>query len=531
MGTIPKEWTFTSHCWFDDDRVAVATHQGDVLIIDNCELKKVLPRIFKASSPSAPPPAVWSLYSLGRGFAAGGDAGCFSLYERTYDQDYFQSYKKFDTPHKHRLVDLSVSPNEESLLCCYDNNELAHFNLVGVDIVDHEKPEEVQQAFQLLPIGFHSEAVTAVDVCIQKPIVVTASADKQIRIWNFVKHRVEIRQQFPEEALCVSCHPTGLRLLVGFKFKMCMYSVLVDTLHLCQEFPIKQCREVRFSNGGQYFAAVVVNRIFIFNAYSFEPIGHLTGHSSMVKSFTWARNDQAIISAGFEGAIYEWKIDTCKRNETVEYTCKALTFSAVRYDDVNQLVIAVGCRKVAENGLPEGEVTLRVLKLGGVHDQDAPRSIANLGIVESKPSHNRSQTGEIALSTRAQTLFVGTPAGELHVYSWPMKRGNAVPDNVIELHNGEISFVHLTLDERYLLTVGEDGCMFIFDVDVLLEGKAPPRRSFNYSTFDDVAFVLQHDIDEKNREILTLQGSFSFVPTRPRVSVAYLKAPFPKRRH
>ena len=550
LDPLPKktEYHFTCQAWFDDEKLAAGTQEGDVLIIDNTELKRVLPNVFGHLShpPSSSPnkrtsdepedlhgphsdsantglntlAAVWTIYSVGRGFACGGENGNFTLYERTYDSDYFQCYKRFATPHPHRIIDITVSPNEETLLCCYANNELVHFCLANVDIMDHEKPEEIAHAFRLLPVGFHSDDVTAFDVCIQKSILITASMDKHVRVWNFIKKRLEIRKQFQEEVLSLSCHPTGTRLLLGFKYRMCMYNILADNLHPCQEFPIKQCREVRFSHGGHYFAAVVVNRIFIFNAYSFDPVSHLTGHSSMVKSFCWSKSDQTIISAGFEGAIFEWKTDTCKRQEGSEYTCKAISYSAVCYDEATQQVVAVGSHnKVAESETrtAEGDITLRVVKLSDTQEQEPPRSIAHLGSLNSqergtssKHNHGRAQTSEVAISTHAGALFVGTPVGELQIFSWPMKQSTTpiAPDLILDIHQGEILFVVLSTDEKYLFTVGEDGCLLMFDVDTLLDNKVPAgRRTFNYSIFDDVALVLHQDIDDKNREASALQVS------------------------
>eukprot|EP01062_Namystynia_karyoxenos_P059978 TRINITY_DN513_c0_g3_i1.p1 TRINITY_DN513_c0_g3~~TRINITY_DN513_c0_g3_i1.p1 ORF type:complete len:1398 (+),score=599.25 TRINITY_DN513_c0_g3_i1:85-4194(+) len=519
---VPKRTTrdyhFTTHSWFDDDRLCVGTEEGDILVIDGGELKKVIANIFGTMGQN--PYAVWTISCVGRGFVCGGEGGEFAVYERTYDAEYFQCYKHFTTPGRKRIIDISISPNEENLICCYENNELALFSLANVDVMDHDKEEEVAQAFRNLPVGFHCDVITGFDVCIQKSIIVTTSMDRTIRVWNFLKKRLEIRKECEEEALTVSVHPTGTRILVGFKPRMCMYNVLIDDLHMCQEFPIKQCREVRFSNGGQLFAAVVVNRIFIFDAYTFEALGHLTGHSSMVKSFSWVKNDTAIVSCGFEGAVYEWKTDNCKRNESNEYVHKSIAFSTVCYDDASQLVTAVGSHKVADPpNTPEGEVSLRVLKLNEEPSQIV-KTVIRLGTAENKHTHTRSHTREVALSVSAQCLFAGTPSGQLLVYRWqPKGSGSSIPaepDITLDLHRGELWFLTLSLDDRYLFTVGEDKCCFMFDVESLLTdarsagpGAAPRKQTFNYNLFDDVAFVLHQDIDDRLQKIHALQTQLS----------------------
>eukprot|EP01062_Namystynia_karyoxenos_P059976 TRINITY_DN513_c0_g1_i1.p1 TRINITY_DN513_c0_g1~~TRINITY_DN513_c0_g1_i1.p1 ORF type:complete len:1380 (+),score=595.80 TRINITY_DN513_c0_g1_i1:88-4140(+) len=508
-----KDYRFTSHSWFDDDRLVVGTEEGDALIIDGAELKKVIHSVYGSGIKAG----VAVIQSVGRGFVAGGDGGAFAVYERTYDNEYFQPYKTLRTPDRHRIIDISISPGEENLVCCYDNNSLALFNLANIDIMDHEKPDDVAQAFPRLPIGFHHDTITGMDVCIQKPIVVTTSLDKTIRVWNFFRKKVEIRKECDDEALTVSVHPTGTRILVGFKPRMCMYNVLVDDLHLIQEFPIKQCREVRFSHGGQYFAAVVVNRIFLFDSYTFEAIGHLTGHSSMVKSFAWMRNDAGLVSVGFEGAVYEWRTETCKRNETNEYVHKSLAFSAVCWDEASQLVATVGCSKVAEPpDTAEGEVALRVLKLAPAEQGHIPvKATIRLGMAEAKISHTRNHTRELALSPSAQSLFVGSPSGQLLVFKWPMKLSSPTcppePELALDVHQGEVWFLVLSTDEKYLFTVGEDRCLFMFDVESLLtDGRQPVRKqTFNYTLFDEVAYVLQQDIDERVRDMSALQVMLS----------------------
>lgn len=48
------------------------------------------------------------------------------------------------------------------------------------------------------------------DVCIQKSIVVTSALDKVVRVWNYLKKQLEVVKAFEEEALSMSCHPTGV---------------------------------------------------------------------------------------------------------------------------------------------------------------------------------------------------------------------------------------------------------------------------------------------------------------------------------
>lgn len=50
------------------------------------------------------------------------------------------------------------------------------------------------------------------------------------------------------------------------------------------QIPIKGCRDVCFSNGGQYFAAINGITLSIFNTYTCECVGNLRGHNGKVRS-------------------------------------------------------------------------------------------------------------------------------------------------------------------------------------------------------------------------------------------------------
>ncbi len=73
---------------------------------------------------------------------------------------------------------------------------------------------------------------------------------------------------------------------------------------------------------------------------------------------------------------------------------------------------------------------------------------------------------------------------------WPLPE-NAQPYQRYEIHQGEVLFVRLSTDERYLYTMGDDNTLFMFDVEIIVEGRPVSRKSFNYSVFDDVLHILQ----------------------------------------
>jgi cilia- and flagella-associated protein 57 len=547
---------FSCHCWYDEEKVIAGTEEGDLLIFENSELKKTLKSVHGEAY------AITAVAPVARGIVACGEGGMVSVFERTLDDNvYFRVLKQFNpvsfmtaamssgngelstnqhqggsSSHHHtsqsnshqqlslftaRIVDVSVAPKEEQLVILYNNNVISTVSLESMEIVRTTAAAaaamgnnaddgvvaittgasnlSASHIARMLPIGFHNDVVSAVDVCVQKSFVVTGSLDKTIRVWNFMRQKVEFIKTFDEEVLCLALHPTGLRMLVGFKGNLRLYNVLADDLHFCTEFPIKPCHEVRFSNGGQMFAAVVAHRILIFNSYDFQCTAQLSGHAVMIRSICWSLNDQLLTSADLNGIAYTWNIDTQKRVD-IDDVRKNVCYNCVKYEDNTGIVAAMGTCRVAEGGSAEGEVTIRCI----VPDQE-PR-IVRPGLVSNRvPSQRKQHTTEIAVSALAQTLFAGMPNGALYLYTFPLSE-DAQPYQKIEVHSGEISHVILSADERYLFTIGgDDNTLFMFEVDAICEGRSVSKKPLNYAAFDDVCYVLYSDVDDKARELSALQ--------------------------
>merc|ERR1711871_33692 len=135
-----------------------------------------------------------------------------------------------------------------------------------------------------------------------------------------------------------------------------------------QEFHIKACKEVRFAHGGHIFAAVNLRNILLFSSYTFEKIGVLISHTALVKSICWSPDDSRLVSAGVDGAVYEWSVHGCSRVE--ENVMRNVRYSSVVYNGAGNSVIACGDDKrlrevcnsnVTKEGGLDGDTPLHVL--------------------------------------------------------------------------------------------------------------------------------------------------------------------------
>jgi WD40 repeat protein len=124
-----------------------------------------------------------------------------------------------------------------------------------VEISLYETSEEVKPKYEYVHSFFHTSEITGLDICVRKQLVVTCSKDKTIKVWNYSTKQLEISATTTEDALAVSFHPSGFHLIVALLDKINIFNVLSKTLNMYKSLVIKQCKEVRFCNGGHLFAA------------------------------------------------------------------------------------------------------------------------------------------------------------------------------------------------------------------------------------------------------------------------------------
>ena len=483
---------FTAHCWFDEDRVAAVNEEGDIVIVEQGEVKRVIRSVHGEGV------GLTSIVSTARGLIVGGEGGLVSAFARSFDEGYLTLLRRFAADNTARIVGMSVSPKEELLAISYTNNLLSSLSL---DCLDLQRDKEVVAPVSL-PVGFHSDIVTCVDVCAQKSFFVTGSADRTLRVWNFLRRRMEFTKTFDDEILSLSMHPTGLRIIIGFKSALRMYNMLATDVHPCTEFPVKPCYDVKFSTGGQFFAASVAHRVLVFNTYDFTCMAQLSGHTVLVRGLGWSRDDQFIVTTDLNGIAYQWSVESQRRKD-LDDVRKGVSYSGACFDTVSDSVAVFGVNRTAEGSLAESEVTVRCIF------QDREPHIVRPGVLALRqPSQRRFHTREIALSPVSQTLFVGLPNGSLYLYRYPLG-DDAQPFNRLEIHDGEVLFVILTADERYLFTIGEDLTAYMFEVEALCEGRVVSRKPFNYGAFDDVCYMLQADVNERAREVSALRDELN----------------------
>jgi WD40 repeat protein len=89
---------------------------------------------------------------------------------------------------------------------------------------------------------------------VRKALLATCSLDKSVKVWNYLEHTLECSKEFEEGAIALAFHPSGLLMVVAFEDKIRMMNIYEHDLVVIKEIPIKNCKEIKFSNGGHLFA-------------------------------------------------------------------------------------------------------------------------------------------------------------------------------------------------------------------------------------------------------------------------------------
>lgn len=448
------------HAWVSEERVVVGTDNGELLLFDMGEFKLVLPQ-----SP-ADGASIDVIITCAKGFICGGSAGTIHLFEKTDDKDYYKNAKTFHVEnHQAKIKSLAISPSEESLVCTLDNNQIIVLAISSSDIVHETSLEHLSRSC-------HSTAVTGLDSCLRKPIFATCATDRSVRIWNYRSNINELTKFFTEEAYSIAFHPSGYHILIGFSDKLRFMNLLMGDISKVFEFDIRSCRECKFSNGGQFFAAVHGNLIQIFSTYTFENTGNLRGHSGKVRTIYWTPDDTKIISAGLDGAVYEWNVREGKRLS--ENVLKSCNYTSAVSNETAKSIYAVGSDK----------------KLKEIGDSQINKDIDSTVCIT-----------QLAIAQSGRLLFAGTETGAIRLYKLPLT-GDFTE---YQCHAAPVTRLRVAYDDTLLFSTAEDSTVAVLEIR---DKDRKAIKTVLETDFAEEILIARSDIEEKNATINEMKNKY-----------------------
>ncbi|NXV71523.1 CFA57 protein, partial [Atlantisia rogersi] len=423
-------------------------------------------------------PQISAVAAYSKGFACSPSPGVVLLFEKTKEKEIYKEIKEIWLPQdlfsiepkhsgKQEIICICFSPSEETMVVYTSKNQLYMLTMLTTNLM-----KEKAAYFVYLNFPLHSASVTGLDICIWKPILVTCSLDKSVRIWNYKTNTLELCKEFREEAYTVALHPTGLFCLVGFSDKLRFISLLYEDMHVFKEFAVRKCRECSFSNRGHLFAAVNGNVIQIYSSITFESINNLKGHSGKIYAVKWSSDDTKFVSCDTHGAVYEWNLLTGKRES--ECVLKSCIYSSIALSSDAKIIFAVG-----------SDQTLKEISESSIQ-----REIPAFGAVYTA----------VAVSHSGHMVFVGTSQGAIRAMKYPLPVTKDF--NEYQAHAGAVTKMSITNNDLFLLTASEDGSIFIWKVCDEGGGILKWEKEVEYA---EEVLIMRSDIEEKSQAMVDLQ--------------------------
>jgi cilia- and flagella-associated protein 57 len=136
-----------------------------------------------------------------------------------------------------------------------------------------EKPDDIGK-FSYLISPFHSEAITGIQTCLKRQILLTAGKDRTLRVWNYYSTSasntisLSICEPTFDEVLALALHPTGNYFVAAFNALARCYNIFPKQVKAYHDLPIKSCKEMKFSQFGNLLACQDGKRIVVINFFS-----------------------------------------------------------------------------------------------------------------------------------------------------------------------------------------------------------------------------------------------------------------------
>jgi WD40 repeat protein len=235
-------------------------------------------------------------------------------------------------------------------------------------------------------------------------------------------------------------------------------TLLIDDIRPYWECNIPGCRECKFSNGGQFFAAVLGSTIQIYNTWSFNVVGSCKGSETKIKSISWSKDDSKIISCAVDGSVTTWNMNDFKKEKIIKSDDGVLTSPCFAPD-----------YKFAYSLCPDGSI--REI----IQDQITKVAFKNGGF------------SSIVLANTCEMMFGTGTKGSVRALRYPIPESPSLENDCTDIvcHSANINRLKVSCDDQYLFTCGDDGLLWIFQIQHPLNHKKEREWAFS----DEVGYL------------------------------------------
>ncbi|XP_015123643.1 cilia- and flagella-associated protein 57 [Diachasma alloeum] len=446
----------SSICWLNTDRLLAGTEDGRILFMENGDLKNIFKMkevslmnlklreefVIQPSTENTTED-IRALTFFPKGFAFGYGPGKILVFEKDGQHKFIHKHI-FLVPRQvtkdpeateafYEINSISANASSDRLIVTTGWSQLFSAKLWTSNLLMDVTPEDLGIMGQAL----HHGPINSLSMCAWKSIFITSGDDdRSVRIWDYESENLVMFKQYQENIYSVALHPIGLFCLIGFTDKLRFMTISIDDLLTMQEFPIRACKIVKFSNGGHLFAAVNGNIIHVYTTIDFSSKFLLRGHTGKISHIVWSQQDFKLVSVGLDGGIYTWDITTGTR--TGEIILKNVSISGVGLTaDASSIYCIVnhGINKIYE-----------------IKDDSVVRELAM----------TNNQLTSLLLGKNDSLIFTTCPGGVILSFKVPLLEALECKD--FHIHCTDITNICLSFNEQNLISAGDDGSLCFWKV-------------------------------------------------------------------
>ena len=158
--------------------------------------------------------------------------------------------------------------------------------------------------YEVLLRGGHVGPIVGLASAVSKSLLVSVGSDCTLRVWDLRRLECQLCAPLHDRPVCVSLHPDGTHLALGFESLLHVEHVGLDAVLPWRQVQLTGIRAVAYAHGGHLLAANTNACITLFDAYTLSRVANLFGHLAPVTTLSWAADARTLYVGYRNGELH-----------------------------------------------------------------------------------------------------------------------------------------------------------------------------------------------------------------------------------